>query len=257
MRSVGIALLLLLAAPAVATAGTTVAVAVEDDDVAEGDIVKYDPLRPPPTIIEELYPDDIDTRTFILVERALLVPDRIVLVEGQDVYHIEVVDEQELDRYEPVVAIRLAETFSLANLGTNDIRLQRYEQRMWREGFRLTCREYEGAGGAKVRYTAFRVSFETCGDFYRATLTLYKWKSSLSEQLDTVSKQLGEIVSALRDVRQEVSDAGKKVRAAVDGVRDSVASVAGEVRDLNKKIEELDGDIQSLERRITALERSR
>ena len=247
MRSVGIALLLVLAAPAVA------AVAAVSDDVAEGDIEKYDPLLPPPVIVEEVYPRDIDTRTFILVEGALLVPDRITLVEGQDVYYIEVVDERELERYEPVVEFRLPETLDLKG----DTRLLRYEQLMWRRGLRLACREYETVGGAKVRYTAFRVSFETCAHLYRATLTLYRAKSSLGQQLDTVSKQLGEILSALRDLRQEITDVGKKVSAALDGVRDTVASLGGDVRDLDKRIKELDEDIESLERRIRSLERAK
>ena len=160
MRSVGIALLLVLATPGVA------AVAAVTDDVAEGDIEKYDPLIPPPVIVEEVYPDDIDTRIFVLVEGALLVPDRITLVEGQDLYYIEVVDERELDRYEPVVEFRLPETLDLKDIAMGDIRLLRYEQRMWRKGLRLACREYETVGGAKVRYTAFRVSFEPCGHLY-------------------------------------------------------------------------------------------
>ena len=86
MRSLAIVLLLTLTASAAVS-----------NNPAKGDIEKYDPIFPPPVIVEDIYPRDIDTKTFILVEGALLVPDRIRLIEAQEVYEIEVVDDQELD----------------------------------------------------------------------------------------------------------------------------------------------------------------
>ncbi len=247
MRSLAIILLLTLTASASATVS---------NDPAKGDIETYDRLFPPPVIVEDIYPRDIDTKTFILVEGALLVPDRIRLIEAQEVYEIEVVDDQELDRFESVVKFRLPETLDLDKLKKPGTQLIRYEQRMWREGLRLAFREYRAPGDARVRYTAFRVTFEPCGNLYRAALTLYQAVPTLGERFDVATKRLGEILNALAAVRQEVSQAGKNVRAAFDSLKKAVASLDSEVNALDNKIKDLDTEIGSLKSRIHSLEQT-
>jgi len=242
--------LLLLALAASASAGET-------PENATGDIQTYDPFAPPGVAVKEVYANEIDTEVFILVEGALLVPDTIRLREDQRVYNIEVVDAEELGRFEPVAQLRFPETLALNGDPIPGEKLVRYEQRMWRKGLRVACRDYESSRGVKTRYTAFRVTFEPCGDLYRAVLTLYQAKQPISQQLDAVLKRLDAIQAELTKLQKEVKQAGTNVSAAVDHLKEAVAALRNHVNDLDRKLASLDNQVGSLESRIGSLEQTR
>jgi len=247
MRMATIVLLVMLAASATAT---------ETPRHGEGDITKYDPRTPPAVTPEGIYIDEIRTKVFILVEGALLVPDRIRLHEDRDIYEIEVVDEDELDRFEPVAQFRFDEMLELN--GDSHPRLAetliRYEQKMWRKGLRVAFREYETRPGVRVRYTAFRVTFESSANVYRAMLTLYRAKTSTSQQLDAVVKALGELQVGLNDVRTEIKQAAQTVRTALDDLKKTMTALREQVNDLDKKVANLTSQVDTLERRLRRLQ---
>ena len=244
-----LAMILLLACAASASA-------VESVTVLDGDIEKYDPLRPPPLFLKDVYVDEIDSKAFILVEGALLVPDRIRLVEGRDAYTIEVVDDEELGRFEPVVRFRLPEAFNLDAGHSSGRGLVRFEQKMWRKGLRLAFREYEIAEGETWRYRAFRVTFEPRGRLYSATLTLYKSTAEIGQFFDAATRHLEKILDELGRVRQEIEKAGRRVSEAFDGLKKSVVAVEKQVKSLDKQLEKLNDQTAALKDRIKSLERA-
>ncbi len=231
------------------------AAGVESVTAPDGDIEKYDPLRPPPLFLKNVYVDDIDTKTFILVEGALLVPDRVRLVEGRDAYTFEVVDDEELARFEPVVRFRLPEVYDVGAETSSGRRLIRFEQKMWRKGLHLAFREYEIAEGETWRYKAFRVTFETCGQLYSATLTLYKSKADTGQLFDAAGKQLEKILDELGRIRQEIDQAGRRVSAAFDDLKKNVAAVEKHEESLDKQLQKLNNQITTLEGKINRLSR--
>jgi len=215
------------------------------DKAAKGDIKEYNPLDPPGIVLKDLYWDEIDTKAFILVEGALLVPDTIRLIDRRRAYEIEVVDAGELERFEPVAQFRFPDLFPTEdNSGGN---LVRFEQQMWRKGLRVAFRDYKTSGGATKRFTAFRITFEPFGKSYRSTLTLYKLRSTIAEHLDGVAKDLKEVAGGLENVQEVVESVGKKAAAASSDLKKAVAA-------LDATVKKLDGTIRSLDRRIVSLE---
>jgi len=247
MKSLAMILLFALAAPVWAA---------ERDGPAEGDIEEYDPISPPSLVLEEVYLNEIDTKTFVLVEGSLFVPDTISIREGQDVYNFEVVDEQELERFESIAQIRFPEVLRLKDQSSAGRHLVRFEQKMWRKALRVAFREYQTTGGTNVRYTAFRVTFESCGDFYRATLTLYKSKATLADHLSGVAGRIGQMLNEIAQVQQEVVRVENAATTAVSGLAGTVQTLDGAVTALDSKVGTLDSTISSIESRVSSLEQA-
>jgi prefoldin subunit 5 len=246
MKGGALVLLLALAAPAF---GAT------RDDVAKGDVAKYNPDFPPQVVVEQINDWEIDSKAFILVEGALLVPDTLVVKTNVRVCRIEVVDEDEIVRLEPVAQIRLPEVLNLATLKEPGAELVRFEQRMWRTGLRLVLREYGKPGKVRAQYMAFRVTFETTGHVYRAAVTLYEARSSVEDRLDAASKRLGDIFDALRTLGEKTDKLGQTIRAAFDGVKNQVAALDKKLDGVEKQVEEASDEIAALSERVGSLTR--
>lgn len=227
------------------------ALAAETDEEADGNIKEYDERFPPQVEVEELQVRDLDLKAFILVEGALLLPDAITIFDVDKTTRVEIVDDDELERYEPVATFRLPEVLDLAAVVREQgEQLVRFEQRMWRQGLKLVRREYDGAGGEKVTYRAFRVEFSTTGDFYRASVTFYAPKKSVRTELAEVIKELSSVVGGLGDVRKAVDAAGNQVSAQVKGTKADVATLEKQANGLDSKLTSLEGRVSSLESKV-------
>jgi hypothetical protein len=252
MRIPAIVLLLVLALPAFgAEAVDRVENVDKVEDEAEGNIAEYDVRFPPQVVIEELHARDLDAQAFILVEGALLLPDAITVIELDRTVTMEIVDEHELERFEPVATFRLPDVLDLAGVVRDQgPQLVEFEQRMWREGMKLARREYDGPKGVTVCYAAFRVEFETTGTYYRASVTLYAPKRSLSESLREMLGKLDEAVKRLVEVRDAVNDAGKRVSTEIQSVQAAVAALEKKVTDAETKLTSLEQAVSSLKQRV-------
>lgn len=229
----------------------------EDGATSTGDIDKYTPGMPPSVVIHDVYPGDIDTKVFILVEGALLVPDRIRFNDARQVYEIEVVNADELEGLEPVAEIRLPDTLDLAKARAKSQpgpEILRFEQRMWRQGLRLVVRDYQKPGAVVVRYTAFRVTFETAGELYRATVTLYTAQTTLKQHIDAVTRRIGDAVEQLEKVDRSVQKAGKETSEATDKLAHQIAAVETKLKRLESDVKAAEGLAQSVVARVAALE---
>ncbi len=243
MRGALIVLLVAVAAPALAAArGGT----------AAGDMATYDASVPPQVVIEEIYAKDIDTKAFILVEGALLVPDAIIVNTERRVVRIEVIDEDEAYRLEPVAQIRLPDVLDLTALEKPGEELVRFEQKLWRDGLRLVLREYAHPGGVRVQYTAFRVTFETSGHLYRAAVTFYRARSTVEEHLDAVHKDLGDILSEIGENAEKVR---KTLTTAVDELDRRLDALDRQMEAIQKAVEKVRDVVSSIEQRVRSIER--
>ncbi len=246
MRGALIVLLLAVAAPALAAGrGGT----------AAGDVATYNASLPPQVVIEEIYAKDIDTKTFILVEGALLVPDAIIVNIERRVVRIEVVDEDEIDRLEPVAQIRLPDVLDLGKLEKPGEDIVRFEQKIWRDGLRLVLREYAHPGGVRVQYTAFRVTFETSGHLYRAAVTFYQARSTVEQHLDAVRKDLGNILDEIGKIGENAEKVRKTLTTAVDELDRRLDALDRQMQAIQKAVEKVSDVVSSIEQRVRSLER--
>jgi len=232
--------------------------AAEPEEGAAGDIDKYTPSFPPSVVIEDVYPGDIDTKTFILVEGALLVPDSIRYVDPQLTYTIEIVNEDELDRVEPAAEIRLPETLDLEKVRTEKDpgrAIVRFEQRMWRAGLRLAVRDYGKPQNVSVRYPAFRVTFETTGTLYRATVTLYESDRSLKQHIDSIAGKMGEINKDIEELGASVARADSELKRSLGTVQDNVESVQRDLRNVKSTVETVKTDLGSTKNSVSSMSR--
>jgi len=243
--SVLVFVLALVPAPALPAFGAEMA------EGAEGNIEEYDVRFPPQVVVEEIQARDLDAKAFILVEGALLLPDAITVIDLEKKTRVEIVDERELERYEPVATFRLPEVLDLAPVVREQgEQLVRFEQRMWREGLKLLRREYDGAEGAKVSYEAFRVEFETTGDFYRASVTFYTLKASVRTGLEEVVAKLSAVISGLGEVRTAVDAAGKSVSTEIQNTQAAVAALEKKVKDMKTQLTSLEQSVSSIEQSV-------
>ncbi|MBN1919056.1 MAG: hypothetical protein JW889_14215 [Verrucomicrobia bacterium] len=228
------------------------ALAVAQDKAEADDIAKYDPFKPPEITPRDVYPEEIDQKTFILVEGALLVPDAVTIIREVRVppqpERFEVVDTSEFDRYQPVIELRLGGFLNLSAAAEEDI--VRFEQRMWRDGLRLALRTYAESRESQVRYQAFRVEFYTTGRFYRAVLTLYREKAP-SEQ---TAGRLHELSQAIAEVRQAVDGTRQSIGASIDRVEGSVTRMSGELGQLKNEVSSVEQKANSVEQKTSSIE---
>jgi prefoldin subunit 5 len=126
---------------------------------------------------------------------------------------------------------------------------------MWRQGLRLVVRDYQKPSSIVVRYTAFRVTFETVGDLYRATVTLYSAETTLKQHIDAVTKRVGDAVDQLEKVDRSVQKAARDSNDATDKLARQVASVESKLKSLESDLTSVDRAIQSIDRRVGTLER--
>ncbi|MBN1919057.1 MAG: hypothetical protein JW889_14220 [Verrucomicrobia bacterium] len=231
--------------------------AAEPGGAGTGDVETYTPDAAPLVVIENVFPGEIDAKTFVLVEGALFVPDRIRFHDPGRTYDIEVVNTDEFDGIEAVAEIRLPDTLDLTKVRSGaqpGVEIVRFEQRMWRQGLRLVVRDYRKPGAVVVRYTAFRVTFDSAGDLYRATVTLYAAQTTLKQHIDAVTTRVGDTVDRLEKVNQSVQKAARESKESNDKIERQLTAVEVKLKSLESSIEAVDRVVQSIDRRVGTLE---
>ena len=238
------------------------AVAQASHAVASEDVAEYSSRFPPSTAVCDISEEEIDTKAFILVEKALFVPELIIVSEHNRRTEVRVVTEQEASHYEVGVEIRPPTVLDLSAYKRPGTALVLFEQKMWRQGVHLGMRKYQSRGGGSFQYGYFGVRFETHGHLYRAVITLYKGPlaeapaqeaAQRADSLDTLSGDVAESQQALEKIERNVA---KCVEALADLDR-SVASnneAADRAFDeLKNQLTEIRGTVLRISRRVVAL----